>query len=184
MTGVLAIVNLLLPKWLLLALLAGALAHGCNTARQRDVARVTLADLRTSVATERADRADVARNAALAFRNQERRDAERAMEIERDLQAQASAAAAAAARAAAAGDGLRGTIDTLNAAARGAGLPTAAACPAELAAERQRAITARELLGSCTAEYRGLAAEADGIALKLDGALAWIDQVQAPAPTP
>lgn len=90
---------------------------------------------------------------------------------------------ASVARTAAAAGGLSRDIAALNAAARGRGLPTAAACPAEFARERDAAITARSLLGACTTEYRAVAEAADGTQLKLTTALGYIGIV-APSTAP
>jgi hypothetical protein len=131
---------------------------------------------------------DVERHDAIAAkavadgRKQEREQAAQAMETEREARRNAEKLAilaqASAARSAAAAGGLSGHIAALDAAARGGGLPEAAACPGQLVVQRDAAIAARALLGSCTAEYQRLGQDADdavdAITLKLETALGYI----------
>lgn len=123
-----------------------------------------------------------------AARKEEQDQAAAAAKGERDALTKAAATAAAnraaAGRAAAHADRLSGDIAALNAAARAADLPEAAACPAQFVEQRNAAIRAREVLGSCVAEYRQLAQDADAAGaaaqLKLDTALSYIHAVAPP----
>lgn len=96
----------------------------------------------------------------------------------------AAAAAAAAHNSAAAAGGMRNAIATLDANARARGVPDAASCPGEFARQRDDAIRARAVLAACSAEYRQLAADADGdaagVRLQLDTALSFIRATGAP----
>lgn len=135
-------------------------------------------------------RAAVAASATKAARTEERNAAAAAMEVEREgrinAEKLARQAQASAARSTAAAGGLLGNLAALDAAARGRGLPTAAACPGEFERERDAAISARAVLGSCVAEYQALGRDDDlahdAVALKLDTALAYI-RILNPPPT-
>lgn len=123
-----------------------------------------------------------------AVRTEERKQAAQAAQGEKDARDRAESKAveqaAAARRATAAAGGLSGNLAALDASARAAGVPGAAACPGLFAEQRDRAIQARALLGSCVAEYRQLGADADvalaGIELKLDTAIGWMRATGAP----
>lgn len=65
MNATLGFIDMLLPKWALALLLAGALLNGCHTSHQRDVARVERADLKAAAEKLRADTAEVARKDAV-----------------------------------------------------------------------------------------------------------------------
>jgi hypothetical protein len=127
-------------------------------------------------------RAASAAKAISDARADERKTAAQAMETEREARRNAEKLAqlaqAAAARSAAVAGGMSRNIAALDAAAIGSGLPTAAACPGQFVEQRDAAIRARALLGSCVAEYRQLGEDADGavdaIALRLDTALRYI----------
>jgi hypothetical protein len=99
-------------------------------------------------------------------------------------ESKAAEQAAAARRATAAAGGLSGHLATLDAAARAAGAPGAAACPGLFAEQRDRAIQARGLFGSCVAEYRSLGEDAAGTLaareLALDTAIGWMRATGAP----
>lgn len=111
-------------------------------------------------------------------------------------EARARANAVAADRARTAAGGLSGHLADLDTAARSLGIPDAAACPGLFAQQRDAAIQARSLFGSCVSEYRDLGQAADGDAaatqLQLDTALSYIkatgapgaDQIVLPASTP
>ncbi len=105
------------------------------------------------------------------FRKQELRDAARATEIEHEARKNETTVALYRGRAADAAGKLLSHIAKTNAAARDRGLPTAASCPTEFARQRDAAIYARQLLGQCGSRYQALAAETDGIRLKLDTSL-------------
>lgn len=132
--------------------------------------------------TDTIKRAAAAASATKAARAEEREKAALAMETEREARRNAEKLAglakASAARSAAAAGGMSGNLAALDAAARSGGLPTAAACPGEFVAQRDAAIRARALLGSCVAEYRSLGQDADGaldaVTLRLDTALKYI----------
>lgn len=123
-----------------------------------------------------------------AARSEERNMAAAAAKGEKNAldraQAKLAEQAAAARRSAAAAGGLSGQLADLDAAARGLGIPDAAACPGLFAQQRDAAIRARSLFGACVAEYRNLAADADrdtaAIELRLDTALGWIRASAAP----
>ncbi|MFC5498123.1 hypothetical protein ACFPOE_11305 [Caenimonas terrae] len=127
-------------------------------------------------------RAAAAASATKAARAEEREQAAQAMETEREARRNAektaSLAQAAAARSSAAAGGLSGHLAALDAAARSGGLPTAAACPGEFVKQRDDAIRARAVLGSCVAEYQAMGRDDDGaidaVALRLDTALRYI----------
>jgi hypothetical protein len=133
-------------------------------------------------------RAATAASATKAARLEERNHAAQAMEVEREARRNAekvaAVAQASAARSAAAAGGLSGHIAALDAAARSGGLPAAAACPGELVKQRDAAIAARALFGSCVAEYQSMGQDADGeldaLTLKLDTALSYIHIVAPP----
>jgi hypothetical protein len=126
--------------------------------------------------------ANVAAKAAEHFRQQERRDAVRASEIENESRRKEKTAAAAVAGAAAAAGGLSGDIAAFNAAARGSGLPTAAAFPGQLERERTAAIAARTALDQCAGRYQAVAGIADGLELKFSTALTYIGLVTLAQP--
>jgi hypothetical protein len=125
-------------------------------------------------------------------RKEEQEAAAKAAQGEKDARDRAEAKAAqlavAARRSASAAGGLSGQLAALDAAARAAGTPDAASCPALFAQQRDRAIQARALFGSCVAEYRSLGEDADGalagITLKLETALSWINATGAPGSLP
>jgi hypothetical protein len=130
-----------------------------------------------------------ARDAAVATaRDEERRIAAQAAQGERrareDAERKADADRAAAAGAAAAHRGLSGKLASLDGAARATGVPDAASCPAQFARQRDEAVLARELLGSCASRYRELGEAVDAawtaIELRLDTALGWIRATGAP----
>lgn len=123
-----------------------------------------------------------------AARKEEQGKADAAVKGERHARQQAEARAARnladAQRAGGAADRLSGDIASLNGAARAADLPAAAACAGQFVEQRNAAIRARELLGSCQQEYRKLAADADsavaGVQLKLATAMSYVNAVATP----
>ena len=131
---------------------------------------------------DKLDRAAATLQAVAAARKEEQDAAAAAAKGEKDAreraERQAAAARAAADRHAAAARGLSGDIAALDAAARSADLPTAAACPGEFARQRDAAIRARAVLATCSAEHGKLAADADAavgeLTLQLDTALGYI----------
>lgn len=124
-----------------------------------------------------------------AARTEEREKAAKAAEGERNArdkaEREAVASRAAADRSSTAVGGMRGTIASLDRAARDLGIPDAASCATEFAKQRDAAVRAREVLGSCVSEYRELGKAADdawdAVTLRLDTALGYINAV-APAP--
>ena len=134
--------------------------------------------------------AAVATAAISKARTDERNDAAKAMEVERETRRNAEKSAllatAAAARSDRAARGLLGDVAALNAAAGDRGLPQAASCAGELVTERNAAIAARALLGSCSTEYRQLGqdadAERDALELRLSTAMSYIQIVGPPNP--
>lgn len=139
----------LTPKWLLAALLLGALGHGCVMSVQRDAARSEVLQAKASLDRERADRekdrADrekAAREAESEYRRIENRRASMAQEIANDLSRAQAARAVARERERADHDRMRDDVAAFLAAGRGGSAET---CPAELAAERDRAATLGDL---------------------------------------
>lgn len=108
-----------------------------------------------------------------AARAEERRRAEESQRIVDDLGKAQAATAARAARAERTADSLRDEIARLN--ARPA--PPAGSDPG-LAGYAREATVARELLGACAEEYRGVAAEADELRNQLTGLLGWVDAIR------
>lgn len=135
--------------YVLMALLVGALGHGCTMSVQRDKARTELAQKKVELSGEReqraketAARAQAASDAATAYRNLERTRAQAAQEIA-DAHAKTKAARAAARdREHADHDRMRGDVSDYLSAGRGGSAET---CPAELAAARDRAATLGDL---------------------------------------
>jgi hypothetical protein len=139
----------LIPKWLLAALLVGALGQSCVMSVQRDAARSEVTQTnakldreRADREKERADRATVARDAEAEYRRIENRRVSMAQEISNDLSRAQAARAMARERERADHDRMRGDVDAFLAAGRGGSAET---CPAELAAERDRAATLGDL---------------------------------------
>lgn len=171
----------LVPSWGWAGLVGAlAIAAGVQTVRLAEEegaterVRTTLANERADRARETTQRAQVALGETTNVLKQERQGAAQSFGVERDAQTQARAGAAVAGVAQRGTAGLLQRLTDLDAAARASGLPTAAACPAEFERQRDAAIVARGLFGACVQEYRGLAEEADGVALKLDTALNYI----------
>jgi hypothetical protein len=106
-------------------------------------------------------------------RLEERRRADEAQRVADQLAVAQAATAARAARAERAADSLRDTIARLN----GRPVPDAPSCPS-VAGYAREAAAARELLGACADEYRGLAAEADRGRDQLTGLLRWVDAIE------
>lgn len=172
------------PMWLgaLAIVAAGA---GVQTLRlnaaQVDVARAakTLSDERAARAAIDAAASEDRVRASENFRKQERLDAKRAQENEHEANKQAARAAVERERAVRSADGVRELVASLDAAARARGLPSADACPAEVARSRAEAERARGLFSACVAEYRQLAEDAQGIRLTLDVALRFVAALPA-----
>lgn len=173
LNGMLGIV----PALAWLALLVAALLHGCAVGLQRDRARNQLHALEASTAKAEAVRAKVALEANSNFRKFEHQQAASAVELEHANQKRKAAALLADDYARAADERLRRTIAELDAGARARAMPSAAACPAELAASRREAEGARAVLGACTSRYRELGAAAALDGNDLDTALGYIDLV-------
>lgn len=176
-----------LIKWGLIALavagaIAGAVAIYDNWHNDIEQGGVVIGRQEVQGRWDQANlqRADVAMRAGENFRQQERRDAAKATEIENEARKREKAVAAAADGSKSASAGLSGDIAALDAAARGRGLPSAAACPVEYQRQRDSAIFARSLLNQCSQRYQAVAETADGIRLKLDTALGYIAIAVAP----
>jgi hypothetical protein len=108
-----------------------------------------------------------------AARAEEKRRAEESTRIVGELERAQAATAVRAVRAERAADGLRDTIAALNARP----LPDAPSCPAAAGYARE-ATVARELLGACAEEYRGVAAEADRLRDQVTGLQGWVDAIE------
>lgn len=125
------------------------------------------------VAAARADEQRIAADAAKGERNALKKAEQRAA-ADRD----------AAGRSAAAADGLSRNIAALDAAAGAVDLTDIAACPGEFVRQRDAAVRARRLFGSCVAAYRDLGEGVDdawrAVNLKLDTALSYINAVAPP----
>lgn len=174
----------ILPGWVWAALLAAAFSRGCLIDGQLTQERLKSAQAAAALATIESQRQEAARLATDQFRNKERREMQAAMEIEREAQLKSKSLVSSAATSRSSAERLLGDIAALDAAARSRGLPSASACPAELEAERARAQTARQLFGSCVKEYRDLAEDADGIALRLETAINYLAIPAADRPAP
>lgn len=61
MNAALGFIDMMLPKWALATLLAGALLNGCHNSHQRDTARVEVSTLAAKAEKLRADTADTSR---------------------------------------------------------------------------------------------------------------------------
>lgn len=178
LNGMLGIV----PALAWLALLVAALLHGCAIGLQRDRAKSQLQTLQASTAQAETARAKVALEANSNFRKFEHQQAASAAELEYANQKRKAAVATVDRSNRDDVDGLRRDVDRLNATARGVGLPSAAACPGELAASRRAAENARGLLAACTAEYQDLASSAQRDAVDLGTGVGYADLVHAAAP--
>jgi len=118
-------------------------------------------------------------------RLEEREDAQKVVQGERDArekaEKRAAAYAAAASTARASDTGLRDTIAQLDRLARERGIPDAAACPGEFVQQRDAAVRGRSLLDACSTRYRELAESSDraweAVNLKLDTAIGYINAV-------
>lgn len=118
-------------------------------------------------------------------RLEERENAAKVIQGERDARDKAEKRAAAYAAAAsisrASGTGLRDTIAQLDRLARERGIPDAAACPGEFVQQRDAALRGRSLLDACSTRYRELAESSDrawdAVNLKLDTAIGYINAV-------
>lgn len=174
----------LVPGWLWASLLAASVLHGCWVGQQRDGAAKARAELQTAVTKQDAVRAQAALTANANFRKFEHQQAASAAELENANQTRKLAAGTVDRSNRDDVDGLRGDVARLDAAARRAGLPSAAACPGELAASRRAAENARGLFAACTAEYQGMAGEAQRDAIDLGTGVGYADLVQTSAPAP
>lgn len=179
-TGVLGLV----PGWLWAGLVVASVLHGCWVGQRRDSAVNELHELQAAVAKADAARAKVALDAHANFRKFEHQQAAHAAELENANQTSKLAAAAVDRSNRDDVDGLRRDVARLDAAARGAGLPSAAACPGELEASRRAAENARGLFAACAAEYQDLASAARRDAIDLGTGVGYADLVQASAPPP
>ncbi len=128
---------------------------------------------RAAWSEERAALATQYAAAQKAARDEEKRRADEAQRIVDDLGKAQAATAVRAVRAERAADGLRDTIAALNARP----LPDAPSCPAA-AGHAREATVARELLGACAEEYRGVAAEADRLRDQVTGLQGWVDAIE------
>lgn len=173
----------LLPGWIWASLVAGSVLHGCWVGHQRDGARNDLHALQASTAKAETARARVALEANSNFRKFEHQQAASAAELENANRSRKLVAGTVDRSNLDDVDGLRRDIARLNAAARSSGLPSAAACPAELEASRRAAEVARGLHLACAAEYQAVAGEAQRDAIDLGTGVSYADLVQASAPT-
>jgi len=172
----------LLPGWIWASLVAATALHGCWVGQQRDGARHELHELGLSVARADARRAKVALAANSNFRKFEHQQAASAAELENANRSRKLAAGSVDRSNLDDVDGLRRDIARLDAAARSSGLPSAAACPAELAASRREAEVARGLHLACAAEYQAVAGDAQRDAIDLATGVSYADLVQTAAP--
>ena len=172
----------LLPGWIWAALVGASLLHGCWIGHQRDGARNELYRLQTAVAKAENARAKVALEANSNFRKFEHQQAASAAELENANRSRKLAAGTVDRSNLDDVDGLRRDIARLDAAARSSGLPSAAACPAELAASRREAEVARGLHLACAAEYQAVAGDAQRDAIDLATGVSYADLVQTAAP--
>lgn len=188
------IVIVLLVIALAAAVLFG-IVHGYELWRDAKVAegdRAGAARVQALWDADKLTRAAATLAAVAQARKEEQDTAAAAAKGEKDArdraEAKATELAAAARRSAAAAGGLSGKLAALDAAARSAGSPDAASCPRLFAQQRDDAIQARGLFGSCVAEYRSLGEDADAalasLELKLDTALSWINATGAPGSVP
>lgn len=172
----------LLPGWLWASVVAASVLHGCWVGQQRDGARNELQALQTTVAKAEATRAKVALSANSNFRKFEHQQAASAAELEYENRSRKLAAGAVDRSNLDDVVGLRRDIARLDAVARSSGLPSAAACPAELAASRREAEVARGLHLACAADYQAVASDAQRDAVDLATGVGYADLVQTPAP--
>lgn len=148
----------LIPRELLALALAAVLAWGLVTGHRLALAQRDLAKAQATLATERAQAAE-----SLAAATTRALAAERGMQAAIDAakeldHAWTEKARAADARAAAAADRLR---DVTTIAARTSRTLGAGSADPRLATGSETAARAAELLGTCAARYRELAADAD-----------------------
>lgn len=172
----------LVPGWLWACLAAASVLHGCWVGHQRDSATNGLHALQASVAKQEAARAQAASTANANFRKFEHQQAASAAELENANQTAKLAAGTVDRSNRDDVDGLRRDVASLDAAARGGGLPSAAAYPHELAASRRAAEVARGLFAACAAEYQNMASGAQRDAVDLGTGVSYAHLVQTPAP--
>jgi chromosome segregation ATPase len=118
---------------------------------------------------ERAKQTEIRLEAEQAARKEEQRRAEESQRIASEQSKREAEYRDRVAAAEQSLGGLRDTVARLNSrpAPRGA----------EAAGYAREASVARELLGSCTSEYRGVAAEADGLRNQVIGLQQWVNKV-------
>lgn len=171
----------LVPGWLWAGLMAASVLHGCWVGHQRDGANNALHDLQASTAKADLARSQTALLANANFRKFEHQQAAAAVELEHANQVRKQAVAGVDRSNRDDVDGLRRDVAQLDAAARGGGLPSAAAYPGELAASRRAAEVARGLLAACTAEYQSMAEGAQRDAIDLGTGVGFAELVQTTA---
>jgi hypothetical protein len=180
-------------KWLLVAALCAGVVYGIfgiyewwrSGVFNQGYAKAIAEKLAESNA-DKARRANEVTAAVEKARKEEQDKAALAAKGERDArekaERQAATDRAAATRSAASAGGLSRHVAALDRAALDLGMPSAAACPGEFAKQRDAAIRARAVLGSCVEGHRRLAADADSavgaVTLKLDTALGFINAVR------
>lgn len=118
---------------------------------------------------ERARQTEIRLEAEQAARKEEQRRAEESQKIADDQSKRETEYRVRVAAAEQSLGGLRDTVARLNS--------RPAPGNAEAAGYAREARTARELLGTCSAEYRGLAAEADAVRIQAIGLQAWVNKV-------
>ena len=157
----------LVPGWIWASLVAASVLHGCWVGHQRDGARNDFRALETRMAKDDTARSRVALEANSNFRKHEHQLAASAAELEHANQTKKASTAGVDRSNRNDVDGVRSDVTRLDAAARGRELPSAAACPAQLAASRREAEVARGLFAACTAEYQDVASGAQRDAIDL-----------------
>lgn len=155
--------KLFAPVIALLLLLCGVQTVRLSAAEARLVAKDT------EMAQARQAAADAALAQLAAFRETERARAAEAERIADETQQQIDLAEGRARSARVAAASLRDEIARLN----------SRAAPADpgAAAYAHEASVARELLGACAAEYRGVAEEADGLRIQVSGLQDYVARV-------
>lgn len=163
MTAIFALLDLI-PRWLLAALLAASLAHGCVISHQRDSARSDLKSEKLARATETAARELAARKATDEVRKIEQDRVAKAQQIAVATAREKSAVQLALRAALADADGLRSAIELY---ASGGGT-----APSNTGSEPRiddRATVLGQLLATCQREAVEDAGIAEGLATQVRG---------------
>jgi hypothetical protein len=184
-------------KWALCAAIVAGIGYsivwGYETWRDAKVAegdKAGAARIQHQWDDDKVKRAGETVAAVAKARKEEQTAAARAAKGERDANANAAAKAAsdlaAAKRATAVAGGLRDHIAALDAAARSLDMPSAAALAGQFVIQRDAAIRARGVLGSCVAEYTALGQAADertrAIARDFETAMSYVKAVAPVTP--